>query len=142
MLEGVKGEDESEKESEVKETAQDLPITLCFCAMQVGCITNTSESTSVTVKGRVKCFKNCLQIEPRWCFKSLSPPHERAKKSRHNQRSSNGCVQEDELMNPAFMTEAQVEEETQKVRQFGRGWGIDGKMYEDRAALTVVLLAF
>ena len=28
---GVKGEDESEKESEVKETAQDLPITLCFC---------------------------------------------------------------------------------------------------------------
>lgn len=64
------------------------------------------------------------------------------KKCCHNWRSSNGCVQEDELMNPAFMTEAQVEEETQKVRQFGRGWGIDGKMYEDRAALTVVLLGF
>ena len=86
MLEGVKGEEESEKESEVKETAQDLPITQRFCAgsLQVGCIPNTTEISRVhecycQVTG--SATKNVLlQIESRWSFKTLSPPHERPKK--------------------------------------------------------------
>ena len=87
VLEGVKGEEESEKESEVKETAQDLPLTQCFCAcsLQVGCIPNTPEISRVHechCQVTRSATKNVpLQIESRWSFKTLSPPHERPKKA-------------------------------------------------------------
>ncbi len=95
------------------------------------------ESMSVTVKWREVLQKMFFCRLNQGGVSRPFPLPMNAQKSRHNWHSSDGCVQEDELMNPAFMTEAQVEEETQKVRQFG--WGLRGwwSMWvdEDRAAL-------